>query len=535
MIFAPLVRLGRFAGVLLAPLLSTAGFVYSADWPQWGGDNQRNMASAEQGLPAQFDPGKKERSRLGMDLSVAKNVRWCVRLGTETYSSATIADGRVFIGTNDEALDDRRFKATEGGLIMCFDEASGELQWQLPVPRIDISRMLVSEDFDDMNLGICSTPTVDGERVYVVSNRGEVLCLDVHGQRDGNDGPFQDEAKYSLRGAGTLADLRPNDGDILWRFDMVRDLPVFPHDATNCSVLVHGDFIYVGTGNGVHWGRVVLPAAPSLIVLNKLTGELVAKDDGHISAGTFHGQWSSPSVANVAGRDLIIYGGGNGFCYAFEAITGSPQTPITLQEVWRSDANPAGYRQRGGEPIDYWKLVDNGTNDSQLVSPSEIIGTPVVYENRVYVAVGQDPLHGQGRGALSCIDPNGSGDITESGRIWQYTNIGRSMSTVSIADGLLYVAETFGKVHCLDAKTGEVQWIHDTREEIWASTYVADDKVYVGTRRGLVVLAAGKQKQVLAEIKLGSPMYSVPSAANDVLYIASQRNLWAVQDKGEMP
>src|SRR5688500_797384 len=96
-----------------------------ADWPQWGGDDRRNMASAERDLPAEFHPGKKRRDRIGFDLKTAKNVKWCVRLGSENYSSPTIAGGRVFIGANDEAMDDPRFRTTRGGLFMCLDEQTG--------------------------------------------------------------------------------------------------------------------------------------------------------------------------------------------------------------------------------------------------------------------------------------------------------------------------------------------------------------------------------------------------------------------------
>jgi len=526
--------------VVLVAMLSLAGTTWSADWPQWGGSHQRNMASVERGLPAHFDPGKKRRDRLGFDPSTAKNVRWVVRLGSENYSSPTIAGGRVFIGTNDEALDDPRFQPTRGGLLMCLDEVTGNLLWQLVVPRLEIDRSKVSEDFDDMNLGICSTATVDGDCVCIVSNRCEVLCLDVDGLKDGNDGPFTDEAEFSVGDNDAPVELGPHDADILWRFDMLRDLPVFPHDAANCSVLVHGDFLYVGTANGVYDGKVVLPEAPTLIALNKFSGQLVAKDNSRISPNVFHGQWSSPTLAMVGGRSLFFYGAGDGKCYAFEPLAGTLAAPTALKEIWRFDANPAGYRERGGQAIDYWALAHGAKNeefraDGQLISPNEIIGTPVFHENRIYVTIGQDPLHGRGRGALSCIDPTGMGDITQSGCVWQYKEIGRSMSTVSVADGLVYAAETSGKVHCLDAKTGEVQWIYDTGDEIWSSTFVVDGKVYIGTRRGLVVLAAGKQKQHLADVRLGSQVWSVPSAANGVLYVASQRNLWAIQDKGELP
>ena len=521
--------------LLLSTILEFTRIANAGDWTQWGGSEKRNMASLERGLPSQFDPGKKRRDRLGLDPNTAKNVKWVVRLGSENYSSPTIADGRVYIGTNDDALEDERFDRTRGGLLMCLDEATGELLWQLVTPRLEIDRSKVSEDFDDMNLGLCSSATVDGDRVYLVSNRCEVLCLDAAGQKNGNDGIFIDEATFSVSKGEPAIVLNAHDADILWRYDMLRDLPVFPHDASNCSVLVHGDYIYVCTANGVYDGKVVLPDAPTLIALNKHTGELVATDNSHISPNVFHGQWSSPSLGTIDGLNLLFYGGGDGVCYAFEPISGLSVLPLLLKEVWRFDANPPGYRKRGGQTIDYWTLArgnkEGFLTDGQLISPSEIIGSPVFHEGRLYVMIGQDPLHGQGKGALTCINPAGSGDITFSGCIWQYTDIGRSMSTVSIAEGMVYAAETAGKVHCLDAKSGEVHWVHDTHEEIWSSTFVADGKIYIGTRRGLVVLTAGPRTEVLADIKLGSPIWSVPSAANGVLYVASQRNLWAIKEE----
>ena len=108
----------------------------SADWPQWGGDDSRNMAAQERNLPTEFHPGRKKRDRLGFDPKTAKNVKWCVRLGTENYSSPTIAGGRVYIGANDEALDDPRFRTTRGGVMLCLDEQTGKSIWQLPVPRL---------------------------------------------------------------------------------------------------------------------------------------------------------------------------------------------------------------------------------------------------------------------------------------------------------------------------------------------------------------------------------------------------------------
>ena len=530
--------MARFVMLLLAAIFASAP-TRGDDWPQWGGSSLRNLSSAEKGLPATFHPGKRRRDHLGLDPATAKNVRWVARIGGENYSSAVVADGRVYIGTNDEEIDDPRYETTEGGVLMCLDEKSGSLIWRLVVPKLEIDRSKVSEDFDAMKLGICSTATIDGDRVYVVTNRCEAICLDADGMADGNDGPFTAEASYMVPSTTKPIELGSADADIVWRFDMLRDLPVFPHDATNCSILIAGDCAYVGTGNGVYDGKIVLPTAASLVALDKRTGRLLARDDGSISAGTFHGQWSSPTIATAGGRELGVYGGGDGACYGFELAPAAGDAAAVFRQAWKCDCNPPGYRDRGGEPIDYWALVRGGARtldgDGMLVSPSEIIGSPVFHDERIYVTIGQDPLHGAGRGALTCLRADGSGDVSQTGVLWRYLGIGRSLSTVSVADGLVYAAEHAGRIHCLDAATGELAWVYDTREEIWSSTLVADGKVYVGTRRGLTVLQAGRERKHLGDVRLGSAVWSVPTAANGTLYVASQKNLFAVENQGEMP
>ena len=118
--------------------------------------------------------------------------------------------------------------------------------------------------------------------------------------------------------------------------------------------------------------------------------------------------------------------------------------------------------------------------------------------------------------------------MTGTAKIWSYP-IGRSLSSPSIVDGLLYIADTFEGLYCFDAETGKKYWFHPTGSEVWGSTMVADGKVYLGTKKSLLVLAAGKEKKLLANIHLGTPAYCTPVVANGVLYVASQHYLWAVQ------
>ena len=175
----------------------------AADRPQWGQAWSRNMVSAEKGLPDSFDP------------HTGQNIKWSAALGTEAHSSPVIAGGRIYIGTNNGNPRDPKHQG-DRGVLMCFDENSGDLLWQLVVPKRE-------EDvyFDWPNSGISSPATVEGDRVYIVSNRGEVLCLDAQGMRNGNDGPFQTEgAHMTPHNVSPQLTPGPLDADIIWLFDL---------------------------------------------------------------------------------------------------------------------------------------------------------------------------------------------------------------------------------------------------------------------------------------------------------------------------
>ncbi len=197
------------------------------------------------------------------------------------------------------------------------------------------------------------------------------------------------------------------------------------------------------------------------------------------------------------------------------------------EKVWSYDAIPPAYKHRDGKPIPYYdgdKRKANGPNkdDGKYVGPSEIIGTPVFANGRVYFAIGQDPAHGRGRGMLHCVDASGTGDITKSGCVWTYDGLDRSLSTVAVADGLVYAMDVAGRLHCVDAATGKPLWVEDTKAEAWGGPLVADGKLYFGNKKDFYIMAAGKQPKIFAKIRLGAPVYSTPVAANGVLYIASR-------------
>ncbi|WP_460168141.1 outer membrane protein assembly factor BamB family protein [Thermostilla marina] len=511
-------------------------YAAAADWPQWGGNPIRNMVGGETGLPITIDRGTSD---------APGNVRWTAKLGTNVYGNPTVCDGRVYVGTNGQALDDDRFSSRHVGVLMCLDEKDGSLLWQLAIPK-RIHDLPAEHHFVLQNCGVCSSPTVDGDRVYIVSSAAEILCLDVNGLADGNDGPFRDEAQYMAGHGEPPVELKEHDADIIWCYPLIEELGVCPHDAVSCSVLIDGDVLYTNTSNGVGgppgapWPEKhsypVNPKAPEFIALDKRTGKLLAYENEGISQRIWHSEWSSPSLGVVNGRKLVFLGGGDGFCYAFEALTNIPDEPVPLKLAWKYDCNPPEYRFPGGEPVEYYKgdkrqKYSTNKNDGQYVGPSQVIATPVFYDNRVYIAIGQDPAHGRGKGMLHCIDATQSGDVTKTACVWRYDGIERTLATAAVADGLVYIPDLSGKVHCLDADTGEVYWVYDTGAETWGSVLVADGRLYLGNVRYLFTLKAGKETELLAKTRLGAPIYSTAVAANRTLFVATSRGLWVAESQ----
>ena len=262
---------------MLLPGMLGAGLAWPSalaqDWPGWGGnDLGRNMYAPAKGLPDKFDPGKMKPGTEEVDLSTAKNVKWAAKLGSQSYGNVTVAGGKVFVGTNNDSPRDAKHTG-DRSILLCLDEKTGELLWQLIVPKLRAGKV---NDWE--NLGLLSSPTIEGDRVYIVTSRCEVMCLDVNGMANGNDGPFKDEGKYVVTdvlldaGKPTArpappAQIGPRDADIIWRYDMMGDeLGVFPHNASNCSVLIVDDLVYACTSNGQDWthSNIPSPLSPQL-------------------------------------------------------------------------------------------------------------------------------------------------------------------------------------------------------------------------------------------------------------------------------
>jgi outer membrane protein assembly factor BamB len=318
---------------------------------------------------------------------------------------------------------------------------------------------------------------------------------------------------------------------------MRQQFGVFPHadimaSGLTPSLAADAERVFAVTGNGVDETRARVPApdAPSLVCLDKRTGRTVWTDASP-GKDILHTQRSSPLVIDVNGRTQVVVGQGDGWLRAFDAATGRP--------VWKCDLNPKGTK---------YELGGRGRKNY-------VMATPVWYDGRIYIAPGQSPEHFGGEGDLYCIDPAGTGDVSEElddgrgkGRpnpnsrvVWKYGGPApkghdreylfcRTLANCAAHDGLVYACDIEGFAYCLDAKTGQLYWRHDTKSEFWCGPLWADGKVYFATPDGDVfIFAHGKEKKLLATIEMGEPIRATPVFANGTLYVMTEPNLYAIQ------
>jgi outer membrane protein assembly factor BamB len=479
-------------------------------WPVWGGTVQRNLVNLfEKNVPTDWDnaPGKE------------KNILWSANLGSKAYGGPTIGGGKIFIGTNNNRPRDKNIHGDKG-VLMCFSEAKGEFLWQRAFDKLEAGRV---NDWPEE--GICSAPAIEGNQIWYICNRCEVICS-------------------------------THDNKIVWKLDMIKDLGVFPHNLATCSPIIVGDTLFVITSNGVDEGHVNIPApnAPSFLAIDKKTGKVLwsSKAPGR---NIMHGQWSNPLYTVVQGTPQVIFPGGDGFIYSFNPKNG--------ELIWKFDCNPKA---------SYYRLGPAGTRN-------DFVSTPVIWENKLYIGVGQDPEHKKGVGHLWCIDitkkpKNKEKDLSpyspprklpgdkidpneaygefdpkdprnkDSGLVWHYGGrdpdpngvreylFCRTLSTCAVHDGLCFAADFEGFVFCFDARTGKKLWEHEMGTDTWSSPYIVDGKVYLGNENGVMhIFEASKKLKLIKKVQMKGKIRATPVVCNGVLYVMTENpcKLWAIK------
>ena len=374
----------------------------------FGRDRTRNAASVEKNPPIWWQV---EASEDGKIVRPKKNIKWSTSIGTglsyfHSYADPVVVDGMVWIGTNANVKKDGEDKPFYA--LRCFDEKNGKLRstYLCPqYPQLGHERFLHT---------LQSSPMVEGDRLWLYTNRMDVVCLDIADVRKGKGEPRE-----------------------IWKRDLRKDLGVYRaksiFDCRLCSVATHGDFLYVTTGNGINnWDGdcKVNAKAPSLVCFDKNTGKIVWQDH---SPGDkiIHSQFASPTIITTDDKTQIVAPQGDGWVRSFHAVTGKLN--------WEFNTNPPD-------------ATDDGVRGTRNYLPA----TAVFYKNRIYIGNGREPEHGRGEAWLYCVDPTKVGNISphlpdgkpnpKSGLVWKYGGrdpkskaiiFNRTLSNVACAQGYL--------------------------------------------------------------------------------------------------
>lgn len=507
--------------------------VAAADWPMLGRDGTRNAVSPERNPPTSWDIGTSIDDAGNMKVErTSTGIQWFAKLGEFTHSSPVISDGLVWIGTSKLVSDGP--KRVTASVLKCFSVADGKEVYEY------VSPMRGTRHHDPVWTGLGSSPLIEGDHLWIATNRSEVVSMDI--------GPL-------IRGEGPPVER--------WKLDLMDRFDTSPHVPSMgpprpCSIGPSWNdriFVTINNGIGEDHQSVPKPDAPSLVCLNKNTGDVIWTDNSP-GANILVTQFSSPTVAEVAGKVQVIVPQSDGWLRAFDPETGA--------KLWEFDVNPK---------LSVYRLGGRSNRNS-------LLGNAVVYDGRVYLASGMDAEKGEGPGRLVCIDPTKRGDVSSelavdasgmllpqrrlqavdsnagemaipnpnSALVWEFVNCGRqfpdaiyrTMGSIVAANGLVIVADIAGLVHCFDAKTGQRYWRHDLESAIWASPLIVDDKAYIGTEEGqtaifgvssdptIALRKVNGKSEPLSSLPTGALIYSTPTYANGVLYVATRSMLVAI-------
>ena len=379
---------------------------------------------------------------------------WREPIGSSS-GTPVVSKNLVLLGTNNRVPRDPGLKG-DRGVVMCFRLDTGAFLGQ-------VTHAKLPRRSNDLGGSVLCTPWVEGGRAFYSSNRGELVCLDL--------GAFDANAK------------KPK---VAWSLDFVGGLGVYKRDASDVrnplsSPIVIGDLVYAVTGNGSAFGfaRTALrddtpyvprPDAPSFVAVNKQTGKL-AWSSAAPGKDIQYGQWASPAHARVGGADQVLFPGGDGFLYGFEAGTG--------KFVWKVDCNPAKATR--------WDAGKRGTRTAFLAAA-------VVRDGVAYIGTAIDLERSDVPCPIYAIDVTRKGDATREAIRWTFhdEDFGGTFGKVALGKDALYALGGSGGLVCLSPKTGKLLWRADLEDN--AKSF--GSPVVHG---GLVVVAAGSKLYVFAD------------------------------------
>lgn len=435
---ATIARAGLAAAALfLAPVSS---HLLADDWPHWNGAN-RDGTSGEKGLLQKWPEG-------------GPALKWRVEKLGGGDSAPSIAGGKIFgMGSRDQK-----------DLVWALSEKDGKEIWSTPLGETHSQRMPQSKE------GPGCTPTVDGDRIYVLGMGGNLACLN------------------------------SESGKVLWQKNLVKDFGgAIPMWSYRESPLVDGDKVICTPGG----------TKTTLVALNKLTGETVW--ESKLEEGD-----AAPPAPMPPGR------GGFGRFGASSAAGYSSAIPAEIdgerQYIQLTAKALIGVSAKDGKVL--WRY--NAPANRMGISCT----SPLFKDGMVFAA----SAYGAG-GGLAKVTKDAGGKF-KAEEVYFTNKMQNHHGGMVVTDGCLYGANggnEGGALICLDFKTGKVLWDkRGDRKVAKGSIALADGRIYYRQESGTVVLVEPNKEKYIEQGRFeqpdrtNSPAWAHPVIANGRLYIRDQ-------------
>ncbi len=422
-------RLVAGMGILVAGLALLLALLFQPETPlpSAAGDPQdpaRHWDARLEHWPSFRGPDGLARSStsaapLDWDGATGRNLLWKVPVPLSGFGSPVVWGDRIFVTGADE----------QHRAIYAYDNETGQLLWTHDA-SVQGSHAVAPRVTADTGHA-ASTPATDGQRVYALFSNGDLVAVDLDGQRAWSRQLGVPENPY-----GHAASL------LVWRH-----LLIVQYDQRGGSRLL------------------------ALDAASGSTAWEVARD--------LDVSWSTPILIEHGGQEQLVLNG-NPWVVAYEPPTGL--------ELWRA-------KVMRGE-----------------LAPSPAFGAGKVFVANQYAR-------------LAAIEP---GDLASVG--WEHSRDLPEVSSPAATDALVFIANGYGAVSCLDAFTGALQWRHEFDEGFYASPVVVGERVYLMDRSGVMrILAASRDFRLLGSPALGEPSDATAAFIDDRIYLRGKTQLYAVR------
>ncbi len=290
---------------------------------------------------------------------------------------------------------------------------------------------------------------------------------------------------YAHFGSLGTACINTFNGEVVWKRS---DLKCDHMQGPGSSPVLYKDLLILHfDGNDVRF----------IVALKKLNGELVWLKERPLEIyeqidEASRKAYITPIIINVNGKDMLISNGA-GICSAYEPQTG--------EEIWR---------------------VIRGTGGT--------ISMPFYEDEVIYFYTGSlIDKSGKKISEILAINPEGKGDITNSGILWKKEVETLQLLTPVIKSGLIYTVDTRNVLTCIDAKTSETLWTIKLKDKYNSSPVYASGNIYFSSVRGnILVIREGRKPDIISQNQMEGDIWATPAILRGSIILRTIGNVYRI-------